>query len=431
MNRKLSDVIKLSLACVFLAGMFACGRSGNTGTPGILISNETLSRVLKGTYVSQDQTFPGLAAYIDTRVAYSAADVFCGLPLSAEAKQVISENYNRFLKVPDSVGLTFYQGDTQASGLVTDATLHKLTATTDLISGGVPVGTTTVTWTFSDGVVQRTSLKHYTSGELATSSYQSTVRYSYNIITGVTSALFSESDTEITTVANSQTHALNAQYSGTVNFARSNVSTDGSLIAISNSTFTQIHSERDFVAGSSQILNGTATMTNESGNSGALSFIGKYSFDLPVYNTVAGSISLSAGSYGKSYVPAMYTYSNSNSVTTASITLLSGTDYLSYPSVVNSPALVGTWSGTFTDSCSNDVSGNMILTIDPTIGLWSGISADLGRIYGVDAVTDGSGIHLTNNRQSWGNTSQITATDANGSWNYNGCSGSFHIQKVQ
>ncbi|MFZ4857554.1 MAG: hypothetical protein ACOYL3_14265 [Desulfuromonadaceae bacterium] len=404
METQLLKIAKLVMIMLVPFAITACGGGGGGSTPQpepkIEITNPGLISLLKG---SPD--FGGIGSYIDTNAAFNAADIFLGLAVPADAKSIITENYNRYLQ--GAPPASFYSGTSPYSGGVAVNTgQNKISVTLPDI---------TVSWVFSGSGVTRTYAKNSAGG----TNNSSTTVYSYNSGNGLTTASFSESVDE-TSVSSGKPHTKKAAYAGTVAFERS--ATDSTLISLKNATFSQSHTETN----SNYAMSGTVVMTG-TGTAGTLAFEnGTYSFDLPSYNTVSGTISMTGGSYGKGGNAGSGSYANNNTIENSTLKITSTKDYSNFTPVVNSVAL-GVWAGTFTDSCTPAKAGSLGMSITATTATWWGISSDSTRVYGDLIAIDGTVLNLKNSAASWGTSSSITASTVAGTWSSGSCSGTFSV----
>ena len=407
MQTHLFKIAKLVLIVLVPFVFIACGGGSNPQPePKIEITNPELISLLKGT-----ADFGGIGSYIDTNAAFNAADIFLGLAVPADAKLIITENYNRYLQ--GTPPASFYSGTSPYdSGVVVNTGQHKISVTLPDI---------TVSWLFSGSTVTRVFSKINASG--VTDS--STTAYSYNAGSGLTTASFSESVDE-TSVSSGKPHTIKASYAGTVVFERS--VTDSTLITLKNATFSQSHAETN----SNYTMSGTVVMTGTgtTGTAGNLAFEnGTCSFDLPPYDTVSGSVSMTGGSYDMGANAGSGSYANNNVIKDSTLKLTSTKDYSTFIPVVNSVAVRGIWLGTFTDSCTPAKSGSLQMSITDISATWWGFSSDSTRVYGDLIAIDGTVLNIKNSTASWGSSLSITASTIAGTWSFGSCSGTFSVNK--
>ena len=419
------------LVCSVLVAAMLCllpgcgGGGGGTPAPDIKISNTSLLSVLGNN--SPDYNFPGIGSFIDSKVAFNTADMFLNLPFDTVTKALVTENCNRFLKIPVAPPAVLYQGSSLPNNVVVNALANTITASLSESSGGVTVATTTVTWSFTGTGVQRLYVKRYTAGSLNNSVYQSSVSYTYTGVNGIIHAIFSEAADQTRLVASGNAQTVKARYSGTVDFTRS--TDDGSLLTLTNATISQTHTEFDPDSGYSQTLNGSLVLQGILAQSGSFTFNGNFSFGLPLYNTVAGSVSMTGGKFGNGINNLEYMYFNEIDVSTAVMVFLSKTDYSSVLPAINPAAFQGAWVGAFTDSCSTGNPGKLELSITDALASWFGQSDDKTRNYGVSAVVDGSVLRIRNDASPWGISTSVSDTLISGNWSSGGCGGTFSVQK--
>jgi len=417
MGRQIRHITKFVLALLFSVVLSACGGGGGDGgggqqsAPYKAIDNLTLFNVLKDG--SPEQSFPGVSSFIDTSVVFQGADMFLGLQMDSDVKSLITKNVNSYLEATSPV---FDAGPTPPyAGVAVDASLKKIT---------VALPDITVSWTFAANSVVRSYAETRSTGDFKGSAYLSTWNYTYNAVTGLTTAVFTDSIDE-TTSNNTQTQK--ASHNGTVVYKRN--SADSSLTNLSSANFSQIYTETNNGIPRTYTMNGNVKMTGVTATAGNLTFDGDFSFTLPSYQTVAGLVTLANGTYGKGFDSANNAYFNETNISSGTLTLTSQTDYSSYTPVVNAVSLRGAWLGTFDDSCSTTGAGRLELSITETTATWFGSSADSSRIYGTLITIDGSGLHLKDNSLNWGDSNEVTDSSIKGTWSSGGCGGTFSIVK--
>ncbi|MBV5341723.1 MAG: hypothetical protein J0665_19575 [Deltaproteobacteria bacterium] len=418
MGMHLQRIIKCILLLLAPLMFPACGGGGGGGAvPYKTIDNVSLFSALKDG--SQEQNFPGVASFIDTKVVFQGADMFFGLAIDDAVKDLITTNVNSFLETSSPVFSSVLSP--ASAGVTVDATLKKITVALSETNANI-----TISWSFANNSVVRSYTKTYVNGDFKGSTYTSTWTYSYN--SGVTTATFTDSVDETELLASTKTLTKKLTYNGSVKYVRD--LSDSSLASLTSAEFTQNHTETNNDTALTYILNGTVKMTGTAATSGTLSFDGGFSFDLPSYTTVSGLITLTTGTYGTGFDSANNVYYNETNILNGTLTLTSQADYSGYiPVTTNAPALRGSWVGEFTDSCSVNNPGNIDLSITETTSTWKGMSSDLSRIYGALILIDATGLHLKNNALSWGDSSTVTATTIAGNWSFGGCVGTFSVEK--
>ena len=419
LQRIITCILLLLLPLVFSA----CGGGGGGGSiPYKSIDNVSLSSALKDG--SQEQNFPGVASFIDTKVVFQDTDMFLGLTIDPAAKALITTNVNSFLETPSPVFNSVLSP--APDGVTVDATLKKITVALSEMDDTQKNADITISWRFAGNSVVRSYTKTYVNGDFKGSIYTSTWTYTYN--SGVTTATFTDSTDETKLLASTKTLTKKLTYNGSVKYVRNN--TDSSLASLISAEFNQSHTETNNDTALTYILNGTVKMTGTAATSGTLSFDGRFSFALPSYKTVSGLISLTNGTYGKGFDSANNVYYNETNISNGTLNLTSQADYTAYtPATTNALALRGAWVGAFTDSCSVVTPGNIALSITETTSTWNGMSSDLSRIYGALIAIDATGLHLKNNALPWGDSSTVTATTIAGNWSFGGCGGTFSVTK--
>lgn len=420
MGMHLRRIIMLVLLLPSLLIFTACGGGGGGGSaPYISIDNERLLSVLRNG--DQEQGFPGVTSFIDTKVVFLGSDMFLGLTIDSAVKDLITTNVNRFLETP-SPG--FDRGPSPSStGVTVDALLKKITVALSEMDGDQTNANIIISWSFATNSVVRSYTKTYVDGELKGTTYSSTWTYSYSSETGLTTALFTDSINE-TRLLSGKTQTKKASYNGTAKFHRSTV--DVSLDSLFSADYNQLHTETNNDTALTWTLNGSVKMTDipSSTPGGKLSFDGGFSLDIPSYKTVTGKAVLTDGAYLNNTI-----LNSTADIALGALSLTSQADYSDYTSTTNNAsALRGAWVGTFTDSC--DVNpGDIELSITETTATWFGRSYDSSRVYGTLISIDASGLHLKNNALSWGNSSNVNDTTIDGTWSLGGCSGSFSVTK--
>ncbi|MFA7059768.1 MAG: hypothetical protein WC156_02985 [Pedobacter sp.] len=419
MGMHLLRIIKLVLLLPALLVFTACGGGGGGSAPYISIDNESLSSVLK--VGDQEQGFPGVTSFIDTKVVFQGSDMFLGLTIDSAVKALITKNVNSFLETSPPV---FDSGPSPSStGVTVDAALKKITVALSEMDGAQTNANIIISWSFTGNSVVRSYTKTYVDGELKGTTYSSTWTYSYSSVTGLTTALFIESINETKLLPSGKTLTKKASYNGTVKFVRSTV--DGSLVSLASADYSQLHTETNNDTALTWTLDGSVKMTGTTLTGGKLSFDGGFSFDIPSYKTVTGKAVLTDGAYLNNAI----LNSTADIIDPDNLTLTSQADYSDYTSTTNNAsALRGAWVGTFTDSCGVNP-GNIELSITETTATWFGMSSDLSRVYGTLISIDATGLHLKNNALSWGNSSNVNNTTIDGIWSFDGCSGNFSVTK--
>jgi hypothetical protein len=419
MGMHLLRIIRLVMLLPALLVFTACGGGGGGGVSYKSIDNESLSSVLK--VGDQEQGFPGVTSFIDTKVVFQGSDMFLGLTIDSAVKALITKNVNSFLETSPPV---FDSGPSPSStGVTVDAALKKITVALSEMDGAQTNANIIISWSFVGNSVVRSYTKTYVDGELKGTTYSSTWTYSYSSATGLTTALFTESINETKLLPSGKKQTKKASYNGTVKFVRSTV--DGSLVSLASADYSQLHTETNNDTALTWTLDGNVKMTGIPSTAGGnLSFDGGFSLDIPSYKTVTGKAVLTNGAYVNNAI-----LNSTADIDSGTLTLTSQADYSSYtPTTTNALALRGVWLGTFTDSCGV-TPGDIELSITETTATWFGMSSDLSSVYGTLISIDATGLHLKNNVLSWGNSSNVNNTTMDGTWSFGGCSGNFSVTK--
>ncbi|RZB34838.1 MAG: hypothetical protein SRB1_00606 [Desulfobacteraceae bacterium Eth-SRB1] len=357
-----------------------------------MILDETLYSILKDGSLD----FPGVRGYIDTKIVYSGIEMFLGLNIDNDVKDIITENIDRYLEDIDPV---FYSGSEDLSGVTIDADNHTIEV--------LPVETNaeiSVKWSFAPNSVERVYTKNSTDVTKTGSTCSSTCTFS-NASENLTNMIFEESVKEYTN--NIQT--LSASYEGSAVYNRSTNS-------LESSKFYQKRSETYITTMKTDTLNGMATMENDT-----LSFNGSYSFYLESYGAVAGSVNIKNATCAKGY-DEEDTLRNNNNIKDANA-LFSTTSGCT-PPVPNPEWLKGIWNGTFTDSCGEN-DGQMTMTVTDTNATWWGYPD-----YGTTVSISDSTVTFMNDGSTW-SVGQISEdhTRIEGNWSYDDCNGAYHLTK--
>lgn len=374
---------------------------------------------------NQEQDFPGLGVYIDTRTVYRGIDMFLNLDFNSTVKQIINENVNRYLD-PDTAP-SFYSGNGDFEGVTINTADRVIKVTLDQVVGGEKIADITLTWSFDRNKVVRSYTRNYTSGDRKGSTYSSV--YTYSTATKLTNVVFQESVNEIYVSTSGYSQRLTASYEGTAIYERD--STDSSLKRLVSAKFDQKHSEWNSLSKQTNTVNGLVTMEEINATEGKLTFTGHYSLFLPSYSIVSGAFTATGVTYAKGYSTQDSTYFNNNTLATAQVIFTSHRDYLDYTIKTNQSWIIGMWSGTFTDSCDEDnLSGQMSMSITAIEATWWGQSNDMSRNYGTSVEIYGEAVRLKDDGSIWSNGVKIDDTRIEGNWSSKGCQGSFILNKT-
>lgn len=366
-----------------------------------MILDETLYSALK--HGSPDQDFPGVGAYIDTKTVYRGIEMFLGLNVDDAVKGIINDNIYQYLDREDGEP-EFDSGDGDFPGVTIDADNHTIKLLLAEEDASI-----SVSWTFVPNSVVRTYRKNYTGGTKNNSAYSSTYTFS-NASQNLINAIFEESVTEYI----DRLLTLSVFYEGSAVYNRLTVS-------LISSKFYQRLSETNCVTMKTDTLNGLATMENDT-----LSFNGSYSFYLRSYDVVTGSVNITNAACARGYSLKDTTYFNNNDLRNANVLFSSASGY-TLPS--NNPAwLIGVWSGSFTDSCSEN-DGHLTMTVTGTNATWWGQSDDESRNYGTSVSVSDSTVTLMEDATIWSEGEKISDTRIEGSWFCDGCEGTYYLTK--
>lgn len=398
---------------LLLLVFFCLTGCGGGGTPQKDIVNQELRAMLvDGT---TDNSFPGVDAYIDTKVPFAGIPMYLdlGSVLDPAVKQLINSNVNNHLDTSSTPAFTAGAGP--YSGVVVDAAAKTISVT---VSDAEK--TTTLLYKFENNKVTRTCSRTYTGGNRAGSKYSSS--YVYSTISGNrASAAFTENVEEKISGAT----ILAASYQGNSVYERNPA--DNSLVNLISSQFAQTRSETNG-SNKTSTVSGTVTMGAEAARPGNLSFSGAYSVYLPSYGQVSGNVSASKMTYSRGFNSGDSTYFNSNLTDATSITLTSTSDYGGVQPIANPAWLTGIWSGTFTDSCGAD--GMLVFSVTNTAMSWYGMTGDGSTEYGAKvSYANDTKIEFLNQSILWGTGAKAIDGRINGNWSSSSCSGSFTLTK--
>jgi hypothetical protein len=364
-----------------------------------LITDQALYATLKNG--SQDQNFTGVGSYIDSKVIYRGIDMFWGLAMDSAVKDVVSQNIKDFMENSAPV---FYTGSGNYSGVTFDSAQKTIKVTL-----GEANTSTVVTWNFEQNKVVRTYRKDYTGGTKSGSSYSSTYSFS-NTKNNLANVAFKETVKEMS----NGTAVFNASYEGAAVYNR----LDGTL---QGATIDQKLTETNLVTKQSNVLDGLITMEN-----GKLLFNGMYTFYLPSYGTIKGSVAITNAVYAMGYSSQDSAYFNNNNLQNANVLFTTAQDI---PALSKNPAwFTGIWNGTFTDSCGTQ-NGQITMSATSVTATWWGQSSDKSRNYGSIVEISDTTVRLKNDAVLWSNGTKINDTRIEGSWSSGGCQGTFVLDK--
>jgi hypothetical protein len=351
---------------------------------------------------SHDQDFPGIGAYIDTKVIHRGVEPFLGTSIEKAVADLINLNFENYLTKDSPV---FNSG----SGSYPGVTINSQTNTIEVLLAEADASID-MRWTFSKNSIVRVYSKKYVSGTYSGSVYDSTYTY-MNASQNITNVLLEETVSQYENTFNT----INASYEGAAVYNRA----DGS---VKSAKFYQKVSETNIVTNKTDMVNGMVAMAGS-----GLSFDGTYSCHLRSYETVKGTVNIEGATHAKG-LSLENTYFNYNNVTNASA-VFSASETYTIPAA-NPAWLTGVWTGAFTDSCDtakND--GEINLVVTGTNATWWGQSDDMARNYGTAVSIADPRIRLMDGESLWSEGVKISDTRIEGIWSFNGCSGTYYLNK--
>lgn len=392
------------------------------GKTKFILNQDVFSTLKDG---NQEQDFPGLGSFIDTKMVYRGVDMFLGLNINDSVKQIINENANRYLD--PTIMPTFYSGTGKFDGVTIDSAQKIISVTLVETDQGGKVADIRLTWSFAKNKVVRSYKKYSIGGDKKGSTYDSI--YTYSTGTDLANVVFLESIYEIYVSTSGYTQQVSASYEGTAIYERNIV--DNSIKRLISAKFDQKHSESNSFTKQTNTIVGLVTMKEINTTEGNLDFNGQYSLFLLSYGLVSGTVTVADLKYAEGYNTYDRTYYNNNTLNEAKVLFTSQSDYLDYTVAKNPSWIKGIWGGEFTDSCSeNNLNGQLSMSVTDTTATWWGQSYDMSRNYGTAVEVYGASVRLKDDTALWANGVKISDTRIEGSWLLKGCKGSFVLDKT-
>lgn len=390
--------------------------------PTKFILNEYLLSVLKDG--NQEEDFPGLGSYIDTKVPYRGADMFLGLDINSTVREIINENINRYLG--PTTAPEFYTVSGDFPGVTIDSAQKVIKVAIGETDGVTKIADIALTWSFDKNRIVRNYKKDYIGGNKKGTTYSSI--YTFSTGASLTNVVFNETINEISTSTSGYTQTVSASYEGTAIYERN--SADNSMKRLVSAKFDQKHSESNSLTKQTNTVDGLVTMKEVNATEGNLTFDGHYSLYILSYDAVSGRVTVTDVTYAKGYNTQDHTYFNNNTLNAAAALFTSQIDYLDYTVTTNPSWIKGVWTGTFTDSCNVNNPGQLSMSITDTNATWWGQSYDKSRNYGTSVEVYGSTVSLKDDAAIWSDGVKINDTRIDGNWSYNGCYGSYILNKT-
>jgi|GEM_PF-3186399 len=225
---------------------------------------------------------------------------------------------------------------------------------------------------------------------------------------------------------NVSTSSVTAEYEGTVIFTNTN-----NVSTLLSANYTQEHSETSNLNVTNSV-NGIIELT-QANTDYTLNFNnGSFIMNTPLYGDVDGEVSIKDATAA---VPYSSDVNNNTIVSNTTTYTVKTKEEPVKISALYPASLVGTWTGSLTNSCTQTASSMTLSVPDEFTGSWQAQSTNnsTNTTYGTTLTVSGSSITFTDSittNRTW-STGTIGSSQITGSWtdNVNSCTGSYTLSK--